>query len=167
MHLLASHRGSELVPVLPLTQSGERADAGIDQFTFTQSRSGKVQWQVKAQRARLFEADHRAVLEHVQVTLYGPRGLEFHVEGDEGTVDTATKNFVLSKQTGAMTVHLENGYTIVTNRLAWTDARREVATAEPVTLTGNGVVITGRGLLGKLDSEEFQILNDVHVEILE
>jgi len=74
---------------------------------------------------------------------------------------------VLSKRTGDIAVRLENGYTIFTNHLAWTDARREVTTNDAVTITGNGLEVKGRGLVGKLDVEEFQILEDVHVEIVQ
>lgn len=167
VYLLSSQVESELAPAKPVSSRLEHADAGIDHFTFTQSRSGVVQWQVQAQRARLFETDNRAVLENVRVTLYGPHGRELQLEGDEGTIDTAKKNFVLTKRTGTIAVRLENGYTILTNHLAWTDARREVTTDDAVTITGNGLAVTGRGLIGKLDIEEFQILEDVHVEIVQ
>ncbi len=155
------------MPRGPVPDPLEHADAGIDRFTFTQTRSGAVQWQVQAQRARMFETENRAVLEDVQVTLYGPKGRELQLEGDEGTIDTAKKNFVLAKRTGDIAVRLENGYTIYTNHLAWTDARREVTTSDAVTIIGNGLEVKGRGLVGKLDAEEFQILENVHVAILQ
>ncbi len=167
VYLLTSQVESELAPRGPVPSRLERADAGIDRFTFTQSRSGAVQWQVQAQHARMFETENRAVLEGVQVTLYGPKGRELQLEGDEGTIDTAKKNFVLAKRTGDIAVRLDNGYTIFTNHLAWTDARREVTTNDAVTITGNGLEVRGRGLVGKLDVEEFQILEDVHVAILQ
>jgi lipopolysaccharide export system protein LptC len=40
-----------------------------------------------------------------------------------------------------------------------------VSTGDPVTIVGQGLEIKGRGLVGKLDSEEFKVLEDVHVEI--
>jgi lipopolysaccharide export system protein LptC len=167
VYLLTSQVESEQAPAGPVQSRLEHADAGIDQFTFTQSRSGMVQWQVEAQHARLFETENRAALENVRVTLHGPTGRELQLEGDEGTIDTVKKNFVLTKRTGTIAVRLENGYTINTNHLAWTDARREVTTADAVTITGNGLEVTGRGLIGKLDIEEFQILEDVHVAIVQ
>lgn len=167
VYLLASQVESDQVPARPVPSRLDRADAGIDRFTFTQSRSGAVQWQVQAQRARLFETENRAVLEGVQVTLYGPKGRELRLESDEGTIDTAKKDFILAQRTGIIAVQLENGYTILTNHLAWTDARREISTGDAVTITGNGLEVTGRGLVGKLDVEEFQILEDVHVAIVQ
>ncbi|MBM4122134.1 MAG: LPS export ABC transporter periplasmic protein LptC [Nitrospira sp.] len=142
-----------------------RSDAGIDQFKFIQSHAGAVQWKVQAQRARVFEAEHRAALEQVQVTLYGPQGWELKLEGDEGTIDLARKDFVLVKHEGQIEVRLQSGYTIKTNHLAWGDQEREVTTADPVTIAGHGLIVQGRGLVGKLEMEEFRIAHDVHVVI--
>jgi len=167
VYLLTNRDESELSPAGPVPSRLERADAGIDQFTFTQSRAGAVQWQVQAKRARLFETENRAALENVRVTLYGLKGRELQLESDEGTIDTATKNFILAKREGTIAIQLDNGYTIFTNHLVWTDARREVTTNDAVTITGNGLEVKGRGLVGKLDVEEFQILEDVHVEIVQ
>ena len=145
----------------------DRADAGIDQFTFMQSRGGAVQWEVRAQHARVFETENRAILDQVQVTLYGKKGRELRLQGDEGTIDTVKRNFVLARHTGLIAVQLEGGYTVYTNHLAWNDASREITTGDPVTLSGNGLEVTGLGLVGKLDREEFQVLQDVHVEIVQ
>lgn len=145
----------------------ERADAGIDQFTFMQSRAGAVQWEVRAQHARVFEAENRAVLDQVQVTLYGMKGRELRLEGDEGTIDTAKRDFMLARRIGLIAVQLESGYTIYTNHLAWADASREISTGDPVTISGHGLEVTGLGMVGKLDTEEFQVLKDVHVEIVQ
>jgi lipopolysaccharide export system protein LptC len=165
VYLLTTQVESEQAPAGAVPVKFEKADAGIDRFAYTQSKSGAVQWQVLAQHARLFETLNRAVLEGVQITLYGPEGRKLFLEGDEGTIDTAKKNFVLAKRSGTIAVQLDNGYTIFTNNLAWTDERREVTTADAVRIVGNGLVVTGRGLVGKLDAEEFQILDDVHVAI--
>jgi LPS export ABC transporter protein LptC len=161
--LLAARR--EPVPRAASQGILDRADAGINEFTFLQSKGGAVQWQVKAHRARIIEAEHQANLEQVEVTLYGAQGWEMKLEGDEGTMNTATKNFTLIRRDSPIAVQLQNGYTIYTNHLLWVDERREVSTRDPVTMIGQGLEITGRGLVGKLDSEEFKVLEDVHVEI--
>jgi LPS export ABC transporter protein LptC len=127
--------------------------------------SGAVQWHVQAERAHMTEAEHQAVLEDVHVTLYGQNGWELKLSGDEGTIDTTKKNFTLRRRNGTIPVHLQSGYTIYTNHLNWEEDRREVSTRDPVTIIGQGMEITGRGLIGQLDSEEFKILDDVHVEI--
>lgn len=143
----------------------EAADARIQDFTFTQTKGEIVQWKVQAEQARLFEKESRAVLNRVQITLYGAQGKELTLSGDDGTLDTQTKNFQLSNRSTPIVVETQSGYTIQTNHLAWTDARHEIQTADHVTINGHGLQVTGRGLLGKMDTEEFQVLEDVRVDV--
>ncbi len=144
----------------------ESADAKISEFTFTQTKGDVVQWRVQAKQARLFEQEKRAVLSNVEVTLYGQAGKEMTVIGDEGALDTATKNFVLANRTDPLMIATGSGYTIYTNHLVWTDATKIIRTDDPVRIVGNGLEITGRGLLGRTESEEFEVLDDVHVDLV-
>ena len=128
-----------------------QADATISEFTFTQTKGDTVQWQVQAQEARLFEQDKRAMLHDVAVTLFGQQGKELTVTGDEGTLNTETKNFMLANRSEPLVIHTESGYVIYTNHLAWTDQTREIRTQDPVRIVGHGLEVTGRGLLGHLD----------------
>lgn len=145
--------------------STEPADARIEGFTFTQTKGDIVQWKVEAQQARLFEDEKRAILSDVQITLYGVQGKELMLTGEEGTLDTDTKNFMLANRNDPIIIETESGYVIRTNHLNWIDKRREIQTSDPVAIDGHGLQITGRGLLGKLDSEIFQVLDDVHVDV--
>ena len=144
----------------------ESADARIQDFTYTQTKGDIVQWKVQAEQARLFEKDSHAILNNVQITLYGKEGQELTLSGDEGMLDTQTKNFQLSNRTTPIVVETQSGYTIQTNHLTWTDARHEIQTADHVTINGHGLQVTGMGLLGKLDIEEFQVLEDVRVDVV-
>ena len=144
----------------------EAADARIQDFMYTQTNGDIVQWKVQAEQARLFEKDSQAVLSNVHVTLYGKEGQELTLSGDEGTLDTQTKNFQLSNRTTPIVVEIQSGYTIITNHLTWTDARHEIKTADHVTINGHGLQVTGMGLLGKMDIEEFQVLDDVRVDVV-
>ncbi len=148
------------------TVGADSADAQIQDFTYTQTKGDIVQWKVQADQARLFEKDSRAILNNVQVTLYGSQGRELTLSGDEGTLDTQTKNFQLSNRTDPIVVETQSGYTIQTNHLQWTDARHEIQTSDHVTINGHGLQVTGMGLLGKMDIEEFQVLDDVRVDVV-
>jgi LPS export ABC transporter protein LptC len=158
---------STSVPPPTTTSPGaiDQADATISNFTFTQTKGETVQWQVQAQQARLFEQDKRALLQTVAVTLFGQQGKELTVTGEEGTLDTATKNFMLANRTTPLIVETTSGYTIYTNHLAWSDQTREIRTRDPVRIVGHGLEVRGRGLLGHLDTEEFEVLEDVHVDL--
>lgn len=151
-------------PLAP--ESLERADAKIEEFVFTQSKGDVVQWQVQAKQARLFEQDKRAVLRDVAFTFYGTGGDEVTVHGEEGTLDTVTKNFRLVNRQTPVVVETRSGYTIYTNRLVWTDQAREIRTEDPVRMVGHGLEVKGQGLLGRMESEEFEVLRDVHVDLV-
>jgi lipopolysaccharide export system protein LptC len=143
----------------------KNADAGIEGFSFVQTKDGKMQWKVQARRARIVENESKAVLEDLQVTLFGEEGTQMILEGDEGVVDTESHNFTLKKREGSIPIHLESGYTIYTNQLQWTDQNQEISTDAPVTIHGDGIKITGLGLRGALGTETFTITKDVRAVV--
>jgi len=165
VYLLMTNSAAVPPPTATAPGTMDHADAVISQFTFTQTKGDKVQWQVDAKQARLFEQEKRALLDQVAVTLFGLRGKEMTVEGDEGQLDTSTKNFLLANRSEPLVVRTDSGYVIYTNHLAWTDETREIRTSDPVRIVGHGLEVTGRGLLGHLDTEEFEVLEDVHVDL--
>jgi lipopolysaccharide export system protein LptC len=87
------------------------------------------------------------------------------VHGEEGTLDTATKNFRLVNRRAPIVVETKSGYTIYTNHLVWMDQAREIRTEDPVRMVGHGLEVKGQGLLGRMESEEFEVLQDVHVDL--
>jgi LPS export ABC transporter protein LptC len=165
VYVLVTNSTTVPTPTAVVPGSMDRADATISQFTFTQTKGDTVQWKVQAQEARLFERDRRAMLQVVAVTLFGQKGKELTVTGDEGTLNTETKNFVLANRSEPLVIRTESGYVIYTNHLAWTDQTGEIRTQDPVRIVGHGLEVTGRGLLGHLDREEFEVLEDVHVDL--
>ena len=164
-YLLVTNSATVPTQTAALSGSVDNADAKVSKFTFTHTKGDTVQWQVQAQEARVFERDRQAVLQVVAVTLFGRQGRELTVTGDEGTLNTETKNFVLANRSEPLMIHTESGYVIYTNHLAWTDQTREIRTQDPVRIVGHGLEVTGRGLLGHLDREEFEVLEDVHVDL--
>jgi LPS export ABC transporter protein LptC len=164
-YLLVTNSTVVPTPTAAAPGSMDTADATISQFAFTQTKGDTVQWQVQAKEARLFERDKQAILQAVAVTLFGQQGKELTVTGDEGTLNTETKNFMLMNRSEPLVIYTESGYVIYTNHLAWTDQTRELRTQDPVRIVGHGLEVTGRGLLGHLDTEEFEVLEDVHVDL--
>jgi len=144
----------------------ERADAKISGFTFTQTTGDTVEWEIQAKQARLFESEKQALLNDVDITFYGAQGKELTVSGEEGTFNTKTKHFILANRNAPLIVETGGGYTIYTNRLEWANDTKQISTEDYVRIVGHGVEVTGRGLLGKLGSEEFEVLEDVRVALV-
>ncbi len=165
VYVLLTNTDSGSSPHLPSPNSLPDGDAGMEGFTFLHSQNDRVKWQVRADRAQLFESDHRAVLDNVEVSLFGEQGREIRLVGDEGTIDTEKRDFVVANRDRLLAIELDGGYTIYTNHLTWLDDQQELRTQDLVTIVGHGMDVKGRGLVGNLDSEEFHIQHDVEVHI--
>lgn len=165
VYVLLTNRDSGSSPHLPSPSSLSDGDAGMERFTFLHSQDDRVKWQVRADRAQVFEKDHQAVLDNVEVSLFGERGRELRLVGDEGTIDMEKRDFVVANRDRLLAIELDGGYIIYTNHLAWLDDQQELRTQDPVKIVGHGMEVKGQGLVGNLDSEEFHIQHNVEVHI--
>jgi lipopolysaccharide export system protein LptC len=148
------------VAVLP-----QQADSGMKEFTFVQSKGGLVDWKIHAKQAQVFDLEAKAVLSDVQVTLAGPDGVAMTVEGDEGTINTDSKDFVVGKHSGDLALVLKSGYTIYTSRINWANQEQRLWTDEPVTIKGPRLEVTGQGMDAFLTTREMRIRRNVRVGI--
>jgi len=142
-----------------------QADAWINGFTYQHTQSGRINWEVVAERALVFENQHRAKLEEVRVNLFGENRKTMMIEADEGILNTTTNDFDLNKKQKQVTVHLASGYRIIADHFQWIESAHKFTTKDAVKIKGNGVTITGIGLIGYLDSEKFKILHHVRAHV--
>jgi len=157
---------SRRIPAVSVSVLPQNADAGLREFSFVESKQGQVDWRLHAKEAQVFDADSKAILKGVLVTLSDARGLQMTVEGDDGTINTVSKDFVLSKRSGDLALVFEDGYTIYTPRLAWVNNERRFWTDEPVRITGpNRMEVTGQGMDTLLTTREMRIRRDARVEV--
>src|SRR5437899_12443482 len=109
------------VPQASAPSLPQQADAGLQEFSFAQSKGGLVDWKIHARQAQLFEADAKAVLNDVQVTLMGTDGVTMTVAGDEGSINITSKDFVISKRSANFALILTGELRILTPRIGWTN----------------------------------------------
>ena len=157
---------SRRIPAVSVSVLPQNADAGLREFSFVESKEGQVDWKIHAKEAQVFDAESKAILKSVLVTLSDARGLQMTVEGDDGTINTVSKDFVLSKRSGDLALVFEDGYTIYTPRLAWVNNERRFWTDEAVRITGpNRIEVTGQGMDTLLTTREMRIRRDARVEV--
>ena len=152
-------------PVLHTSKEIRPADAWIHGFTYRQTQAGVAKWEVLAKRARVNQAENLAQLEDVTIYLFEKEDKQMTVEADEGTINTKTKNIELKNQKDFLSVRLNNGYTIYSKQLQWKESSRQVKSQTPVVIKGKGLTVTGTGLVGNVDEQEFQILSNVRAEV--
>lgn len=136
---------------------GGKADVKIGRFSFVQSQDGIKNWELKADRAEIFEKDKKAQLETVAVKMKTPEGLELSMEGDSGSIDTERKDFHLQKQADLMAIQMSNGYIIKTPAISWFNDRKVIVADGPAHITGPQIEIDGSELQIAAETQEVTI----------
>jgi len=156
--------GIEHPQVLPPSRTLiSKADIEMAGFTLKQFRNGAVEWDIKADRAELFEDRKEVLLDETQATLQTSEGLKVSFSGDRGLINTATHDFEIKKNDGDLDVSMNNGFTIRTPSMRWKDQEREIVSLEPVQITAQNLRIRGNQLVVKLENQQFTVSGDVHV----
>lgn len=143
---------------------GGKADVKIGQFSVVQSHEGVKNWELRADRAEIFEKDQKALLEKIAVTIQTSQGVELSLDGDSGTINTRTKDFSLEKREGPMVIQLSNGYTIETPALSWLNDQKIIIAEGPARITGPRIEIHGNELRVAPDNQEVTVSG--HVQAL-
>jgi len=145
----------------------EGADAWIQGFSYRQTRSGSTRWVVTANQAKVFEEEHLARLQDVQVQLFDGdfQREQLVITSEKGIMNTSTNDFDLVSEKDQTVMTFNSGYQVYSDRLTWVEQARQFQTTDPVMIRGDGLTITGVGLTGKVDSKEFQVLANVRVEV--
>ena len=75
-------------------------------------------------------------------------------------------DFELVSQNKKTVMTFETGYEVFSDKLTWSEQNRQIHTPDAVVIKGDGLVITGTGLIGDVEKNEFRILNKVRAEVL-
>jgi LPS export ABC transporter protein LptC len=153
------------IPSLSVAVIPQDPSAGLREFSFVESNAGDVEWKIRAHQAQVFDADAKAVLSGVRVTMADSKGVQMTVEGDDGTINTTSKDFVLSNRSGDLALVFNDGYTIYTSRFTWVNNERRLWTDAPVRITGPSFEVTGQGMDALLATQEMRIRRDARVEV--
>jgi lipopolysaccharide export system protein LptC len=156
---------SRRVPSVSALAVPSTADASLQEFSFVQSKDGRVDWRIQASQAQVFDAEAKAVLSDIQVTMRDAAGVSLTIEGDEGTINTSSKDFVIGKRSGNLALVFKSGYTVYTPRIHWTNQESRLWTDAPVRITGPRLEITGQGMDALLTIREMRIRRNVQMGI--
>ncbi len=162
-HMQARSEAAASIPV----QEQQGADAWIQGFSYHQTRLGASKWFVTADQAKVFDEKHTAELQAVKVQLFDQDSQkeQLHIVADDGVMNTISNDFDLVSQDKKTIMTFEAGYQVFSDRLMWKEEARQIQTDDSVVIRADGLVITGRGLIGDLEKKEFQLLHNVRAEV--
>ena len=157
---------SQITASVPL-QEQQGADAWIQGFSYHQTRSGATKWVVTADQAKVFDNQHIAKLQTVKVQLFDQnfQKEQMVITSEEGVMNTVSNDFDLVSQNEKTVMSFESGYQVFSDSLTWKEDVRQIHTEDPVVIQGGGMVITGTGLIGDAEKNEFQLLKNVRAEV--
>ena len=159
-------RSQETTSVTLEEQQG--ADAWIHGFTYRQTQSGSTKWIVNANQAKVFEKEHVAKLETVLVRLFDSafQKEQLRITSEEGVMNTSNNDFEKKKKNEKTVITFESGFQVFSDKLTWNEQSRQIYTTDQVTIKGDGLIITGTGLEGDVDKNEFHLLKNVRAEVV-
>jgi len=162
-HLQIRSQATVSVPL----QEQQGADAWIEGFSYRQTQSGSTKWVVTADQAKVFDNEHIAKLQSVKVKLFDQtfEKEQVVITSQEGIMNTSSNDFDLVSQDKKTVMTFQTGYQVFSDRLTWKEDARQIHTEDSVVIQGDGLVITGTGLIGDVDKNEFRLLNNVRVEV--
>ncbi|MFZ3089998.1 MAG: LPS export ABC transporter periplasmic protein LptC [Nitrospirota bacterium] len=141
------------------------ADMTMDNFHFTQTGKDKIDWEVRAARAKLFKEENKAVLEDVEASFITPQGIKLVLKGDEGIFNTDSHDIYIRKKNNYIKITSSNGYTMQTDSLFWNNKKKMVVTEDAVLIEGPQLRVKGRGFRINALSQQLEVLADVEATI--
>ena len=144
------------------------ADAWIQGFSYQQTQSGATKWVVTASQAKVYEEKHEARLQEVKIQLFDKafQKEQMHIISEEGVMNTLNNDFDLRSQDRKTVMTFESGYQVFSDQLSWREEARQLRTPDSVIIRGEGLTITGRGLVGDVEANEVRLLHDVRAEMV-
>ncbi|MCC6276350.1 MAG: LPS export ABC transporter periplasmic protein LptC [Oligoflexia bacterium] len=130
--------------------------------------NGRKEWELDAQQGQGFKDKGTWRLKKVKVKFFGNSNVEYLVSGDEGTVETETKDMEIS---GNVLTTTSDGYVVKSGAVKYLAKEKLLSTAEAFDLMGpetsdGQIRIVGAGFEADLKTNEMTLKQNVKAEKL-
>jgi LPS export ABC transporter protein LptC len=124
-------------------------------FHLTHKESGKIKWELIAEKATFPEGNKDVILKDLTMRMYHER--EFTVRGDSGIYNIQKKNLTINK---SIEIDIE-GAQLTTDSLTWNSERGVITTKDSIKFKGKNFLIEGTGLTAKIKDQQIRIHKNV------
>jgi LPS export ABC transporter protein LptC len=139
----------------------ETADLSMEDIHYVETKGEKKEWELRAKSGQHFREADYTTLEDLTVTFYAEGGRIITLKGNRGSMK-GKKDIEVS---GDVVVTSSDGYRVTTNSFHYNDETRQIVTADPIILEGEGVQVKGVGAVVDLRTKKVTILRKVQTEI--
>jgi len=131
-------------------------DQQIGSFILRQTSDGKLIWELTAELAKVWDAEHLTIANNPVVDFYQAELHTAVLTAVEGTVNMLSNDM---EARGDVVVTSDEGAILRTEILSW-DARNEkLFTDQPVSFEKNGTIIEGEGFESNSDLTDWKLAN--------
>ena len=134
----------------------------IRNFTYSRTFRSQTRWFVKAREAQVGQGQSRTTLTDLSAHIILSRTLSLFILSQEGTIDRAGHQFLVSGRTIPVSAAFSTGLRVVSKQLHYHAASDTITTGGEVTLVGRGIVIHGEGLSSRPKTQSFTVERNVH-----
>jgi len=129
----------------------------IQNFRRVKMEGGRKAWEVAAREAQYFEEESQVAVEAPEVSFYlkGDRGV-VSIKGDQGKILLDGREMDRVELTGGIEVRF-NDYVIRTDRAVYEQASDTVVSPDAVTISGRGLVLTGRRMTVEMEAQRLRL----------
>jgi len=139
----------------------------MENVHLVESRVGRRDWELFAESAEGYEGEGSWELKNVKVHFYSQDKVEFTVSGEQGLIDTKSKNMKIK---GKVITQSRNGYKMNTETVHYESKDRLLKSQDKVHMTapldqyGKGMIVEGDWMEALVDENLMKIRNHVQAK---
>ena len=129
-------------------------DQIIEEFFLIETEGEEVVWKLTAERAEIYNDEHRAEITEVKIDFYEEGEYTSTLTSDTGEIDTITNDMVAR---GHVVVNsMKEGAVLKTDELMWQSHTGLIVSEYPVTMERGDGIIKGQGFTATPGLSEFK-----------
>jgi len=141
----------------------DNADLQVKDFHYTEVGDSDVVWEINADTAQYFRSESRAAFKNVRVRLITSDGKIYIMTGDEGRLNTETKDIEVH---GNVVVTSDSNDRFESDDISYLYRDKRIFTDSPVAMKNQGIKVKGKGLSISIKEKRLALLSNVKATIL-
>lgn len=140
----------------------DNTDLQIRDVFYTDVGDSGLKWEIKADTAKYKKNEQIALFEKVVVKVIMQDGRTFVMTGNQGRMNTETKNMEIS---GNVTIASDKGDRMTTDILKYSDSEQRFYTDSPIKLENPRMQVRGTGMSLSLKDKDVSLLSQVKARV--
>jgi len=140
----------------------DNVDLQVKDVIYSDVGDSGLKWEIIADNAKYMKNENIAVFDNVKVKVIMQNGRIFSMTGENGRLNTKTKNMELS---GNVNILSDSGDTLNTDVLKYEFSAQRIYTDSPVTMENKKMQVVGKGMSLSLKNQNMSLLSKVKARI--